>query len=76
MHALGMFLPRWLDSLARVDIKDPTKHAVVFALANSAYSTCTNLEIYHKHQCILDPHWPGDDSQYQFAQDWYGPVTC
>ena len=75
MHALTMFLPRWLASLSRAG-SDISRHAVVVALGRRAYDFCHSQRRGFGHHCVRDHHWPGPEEPYQFAQDWYvrGPV--
>ena len=71
MHALTMFLPRWLASLSKAG-SDITRHAVVVALGRRAYDFCHSQRRSFGHHCVRDHHWPGPEEPYQFAQDWWG----
>ena len=69
MHALSMFLPRWLASLSRAG-GNLTRYAVVMALGRRALEFCTSQQRIFAHMCVRDFNWPGPEEPYRFAQDW------
>ena len=74
MHALTMFLPRWLTSLSRAG-SDITGHAVVVALGRRAYDFCQGQRRTFGHHCVRDHNWPGPEEPYTFAQDWWASLS-